>query len=506
MKAGNERSPSALVLAAHGSRRDTGANAAIERRVRELESLALTEETLPAFHQGEPSFGDVLDRLSADRVVVVPFLTSEGHYTADVLPQALRRNRRFSDIEVKLTPPVGAHPGLPRLVARRVAELCRIHQLRRDDLSLALVGHGTPRHAASRRATLELAAALTRRRLAAEVLPAFLDDEPRLEDLVERTQYRQVLVIPFLIGGGRHARDDLPRRLGEPAGRRVIVDIPVGEYAELTGLVADLARRYLPAVKRPFRPLFCPVPRDGVVHLVGAGPGDPGLITVRGLALLREADVVLHDRLVDQTLVNEARTGAEVIDVGKLPGLEADAQERINALLVDRAGRGKRVVRLKGGDPFVFGRGSEEAAACREAGVTCRVVPGVSSAIAAPAAAGIPLTARGIASSAAVVTARTASAEGFDPVQAAALAALDTVVILMGHAALPHVVRSLIQAGRSPETAAACIQDGTTARQRVVRATLGTIAAAVEREGLTSPIVTVIGEVAALADVAPLVC
>jgi uroporphyrin-III C-methyltransferase len=236
-----------------------------------------------------------------------------------------------------------------------------------------------------------------------------------------------------------------------------------------------------------------------VVHLVGAGPGDPGLITARGLELLRRADVVVHDRLVGPELLHEARSGAELVDVGKGPGHAALTQEGINALLIERARQGQEVVRLKGGDPFVFGRGSEELAACREAGVEVAVVPGVSSAIAGPAAAGIPVTARGIARSFAVVTGHQAGSDSETP-DIAALVAVDTIVMLMGRAALGTLTARLIAAGRAPETPAACIQSATTADQRVAVATLATILDAAERDGLEAPLVTVIGEVARMAE------
>jgi len=236
----------------------------------------------------------------------------------------------------------------------------------------------------------------------------------------------------------------------------------------------------------------------GVVHLVGAGPGDPGLLTLRGLELLRTADVVVHDRLVSPATLLLARRGAEIIDVGKVPGCHRVSQQSINALLVDRARQGRRVVRLKGGDPFVFGRGHEELAACRAAEVDCVVIPGVSSAIAAPAAAGIPVTARGSARSFAVVTAETAVRETGSGPQLAAVRDADTLVILMGRASLAAVTRTLIEAGRDPGTPAAAIERATTPRQRVVTATLGTLAETVERNGLAAPLVVVVGEVAAL--------
>jgi uroporphyrin-III C-methyltransferase len=267
---------------------------------------------------------------------------------------------------------------------------------------------------------------------------------------------------------------------------RVLIDRPIGEDPAITGLLAGLAAPHL----RPQQVA------TGQVHLVGAGPGDPGLITVKGLALLRQADVVIHDRLIPPALLAEARADAEVISVGKAPNQPSPKQEEINALLVRHAQAGHTVVRLKGGDPFVFGRGSEELDACREAGIGCEVVSGVSSAIAVPAAAGIPVTERGVARSFAVVTGHTKEGAGVSETEIAALARLDTLVLLMGRAGLGPFTAALIAAGRDPATPAAAIERGTTPAQRVVRATLADIAAAVEREGLEAPMITVIGQVA----------
>ncbi len=250
--------------------------------------------------------------------------------------------------------------------------------------------------------------------------------------------------------------------------------------------------------------------KRGLVFLVGAGPGDPGLITVRGLELVRRADVVVHDRLVAPELLGEVRDDAELIDAGKAPGQHRYCQAWINALLIDRAQRGMSVVRLKGGDSFVFGRGFEELQACEDAGVSCVVVPGVTSAVAAPAAAGIPITKRGVVRSVAIVTGHTAKVDGHKSKTAGhvvvdsaapdldfpALAAMDTVVILMGRANLHDLARSLIRAGRDPSTPAACIERATTPRQRATKATLETIADAADRDELRSPVVTVIGDVA----------
>ena len=235
----------------------------------------------------------------------------------------------------------------------------------------------------------------------------------------------------------------------------------------------------------------------GIVYLVGAGPGDPELITVRGATLLSEADVILHDRLISPELLTRARDGAELINAGKRCGRFGLSQDRINALLIEHASRGRCVVRLKGGDPFVLGRGYEELCACRDAGIDCVVVPGVSSAIAVPAMAGIPVTLRGVARSFAVLTATTAAGETERGHDFGALAAIDTLIVLMGHSNLPDFIEALMAAGRSSTTPTACIEQGTTAQQRVTVATLSEIVEAVRRDGLSAPMTTVIGDVAA---------
>ncbi len=237
----------------------------------------------------------------------------------------------------------------------------------------------------------------------------------------------------------------------------------------------------------------------GVVHLVGAGPGDPGLITVTGLALLRRAEVVIHDRLIPRELLSEVRSRATIIDAGKSPGAATLTQEEINDLLVGHARVGRRVVRLKGGDPFVFGRGWEELEACRAAGVACHVVPGVTSAVAAPAAIGVPVTARRIARSFAVVTAHVDPEYPGPPLDYAALAGLDTIIVLMGRAALSDFAASMIAAGRPADTPVACVQQATTNHQRHVIASLADIADRVDAAALAAPMVTIVGEVARLA-------
>ncbi len=237
----------------------------------------------------------------------------------------------------------------------------------------------------------------------------------------------------------------------------------------------------------------------GRVALVGAGPGDPGLMTVRGLALLRRADVVVYDRLVDPRLLDEAPPAALRIFAGKASGAHALEQPDINALLVRHARRGRFVVRLKGGDPFVFGRGGEEAEALAGAGVAFEIVPGVTSAVAVPAYAGIPVTHRGTASSFAVVTGHEDDGSDGSAVDWARLAtAVDTLVVLMGARSLPRIVEALLQGGRAPDTPVALIRWGTTDAQETVVGRLDEIATRPEAVRLAPPVVTVIGDVVAL--------
>jgi uroporphyrin-III C-methyltransferase len=490
-----------LVLAAHGSRRDPSANALVRRLAEAVRARRLFDEVAVAFHQGEPRFETVLDEVTADEVTVVPFLTSAGHYSQVVLPEALSRNRRYAELRLRQTPPVGTHNGIAPLVARRASEIMRERGIERGSVSLALVGHGTRRHPESRSATLQLVETLRRRRVAGEVLAAFIDDDPPLDTLLETTALPHVIIVPFLIGGATHVSEDIPRLLGASGETsRVIIDQAVGTYPGLVEVVIDLARRHVPPPAPRFRPRLVCAPRrePGTVDLVGGGPGDPGLITVRGLELLRRADVVVHDRLIGSELLAEARADAVLIDVGKGPGHAPYSQGEINQLLVDHAKRGLDVVRLKGGDPFVFGRGSEELAACEEAGVPVRVVQGVTSAIAAPAAAGIPLTARGVAQSFTVLTGQSAAGGGLPVLPDLPVLPEHTLVIMMGRSNLAALTTQLIAEGRDPSTPATCIQSATTPEQRVTRATLATIADAADRDGLESPVVTVIGAVAAL--------
>ncbi len=241
----------------------------------------------------------------------------------------------------------------------------------------------------------------------------------------------------------------------------------------------------------------------GTVYLVGAGPGDPDLITVKGLRLLREADVIIYDRLAAAALLEEARPDAELIDAGKLPQKHRLTQDHINKLLLEKTQAGLMVVRLKGGDPFVFGRGGEEAIACQEAGVPFEIVPGVSSAVAVPAYAGVPLTYRGLSSAFTVFTGHeepTKEGTGVDYDALACIARAGTLVALMGVSHLERISQRLIACGLDPDTPAVCIEWGTTERQRVVEGTLATLPGLAAEAGLQSPATTVIGAVAGLRD------
>lgn len=252
-------------------------------------------------------------------------------------------------------------------------------------------------------------------------------------------------------------------------------------------------------------------PTSGKVYLVGAGPGDPGLLTARALELIAAADVILYDRLIPSAALDGARADAEMLFVGKEGGGPSVPQEQTEALMIERAQAGSAVVRLKGGDPFVFGRGGEEALALRHAGIAFEVVPGVTAGVAASAYAGIPVTHRGLASAVALVTGHTRDDAGLAAGATASdedggidwqgLAAFPgTLVFYMGVRRLPEIAAALIAAGRPRAQPVAVVEAGTLPRQRTVSATLETIADAVARENVRAPSITIVGPVAGLAE------
>ena len=269
-----------------------------------------------------------------------------------------------------------------------------------------------------------------------------------------------------------------------------------GRHGKITVAVLDALRR---------GDIAAPTFRSrapGVV-LVGGGPGDPDLITVAGRRALSEADIVVADHLAPRELLDELPGHVEVVDAGKLPRGNSTAQEDINATIVTRARAGQRVVRLKGGDPFIFGRGYEEVMACAQAGLTCTVIPGVTSATSVPALAGIPLTQRGVAHEFVVVSGHLPPGDPQSLVEWSAVARLrGTVVLLMAVANLSAITAELIRHGRAPQSPVAIISDGSRPTQRAVTTTLESAAAAVESHALRAPAIVVIGDVVSVSSAA----
>jgi uroporphyrin-III C-methyltransferase / precorrin-2 dehydrogenase / sirohydrochlorin ferrochelatase len=284
----------------------------------------------------------------------------------------------------------------------------------------------------------------------------------------------------------------------------------VGRHAGVT--VAVLGKRE-PQRSAAVRDEIVSALRDGVVDadahrdrtpgvvLVGGGPGHPELVTVAARRALSEADVVVADRLAPRELLGELSPDVELIDVAKLPRGRSASQDEINRVIVERAREGKRVVRFKGGDPFVFGRGYEEMIACAEAGVPCSVVPGVTSAISVPAAAGIPVTHRGVAHEVTVVSGHVPPGHDGSLVDWDALARMrGTVVLLMAVQNLPAIAERLVAAGRSPKTPVAVVAEGTMPGERTVLSTLETVAEDLVREDVRPPAIVVVGDVVAVAN------
>ncbi|MDL4842244.1 uroporphyrinogen-III C-methyltransferase [Aquibacillus rhizosphaerae] len=233
----------------------------------------------------------------------------------------------------------------------------------------------------------------------------------------------------------------------------------------------------------------------GKVYIVGAGPGDPELITVKALKCIQKADVILYDRLVNRDLLKEAKSGADLIYCGKSPKFHTMKQETINYLLVKYGLQGKTVTRLKGGDPFVFGRGAEEIEALVKKGIEYEVVPGVTAGIAAPAYADIPLTHRELGSSFAIVTGHCKKGKPTEIKWESLSKAVDTLAIYMGIGNLPYICDQLLMHGKSKDTPVAIIQQGTTDQQQTVTGTIGSIVSIVEKASIQNPAMIVVGEV-----------
>lgn len=509
----SQPSSTTLILAAHGSPGDRNVNLTISRMARRLSRHSRFRKVVAAFHHGAPGFVHAIEQVNTQRAVVVPLMTSPGYFAKVVLQKALDPGTQANrNVEVSVTEPVGTFPGAANLVATRIEWL--LHRFGYDSMEsdVLIVGHGTRKHPDSRNATITLANRIDQLRNSARPLKtAFIDDDPEIREVVNSLDTRNLVVVPFLIANGPHARTDIPQAIGivprdharcypqmhKLDRRRVVVDGAFGTLPGIEQLVIECASSSLDARI----PDLDEARSAGKVTLVGAGPGDPDLITVKGQNALRTADAVVYDRLVSRQLVNMASAASVLIDVGKKPGYHRVRQPEINQLLVDLAQSGKRVVRLKGGDPFVFGRGYEELEVCRSNGIRCEVVPGISSALAAPLVAGIPVTTRGIARSFAVVTAESGESFADPDHDFPALAKIDTLIVLMGRRTLESTVRRLVEAGRCPETPVTCIERATLHGQKVISGNLTTIAAMADSEKLQSPMVAVIGETAGFGEI-----
>lgn len=239
---------------------------------------------------------------------------------------------------------------------------------------------------------------------------------------------------------------------------------------------------------------------NGFVYLVGAGPGDPKLLTLRGLECIQQADVILYDRLVNTELLTHRKTGAELIYCGKEPGKHGLIQDEIHRLLVEQAKLGKQVLRLKGGDPFVFGRGAEEAAILRQVDIPFEIVPGITAGIAAPAYAGIPVTHRDHAASFTIVTGHRRMNQEQDFLNWPALAQMDTVAFYMGIGNIAYIAKSLITYGKEAITPVAVIEWGTTKNQRTIIGNLSTIAQEIQTHRITNPSMILVGDVVNVRD------
>lgn len=324
-------------------------------------------------------------------------------------------------------------------------------------------------------------------------------DDPRVNAAVAaEAERRQVPCVRADAVSGGSARTPAVTR---SAGLLVAVASEDGADPARVRAVRDAVALLLETGELPLR-AGRPPAGGGRVALVGGGPGHPDLITVRGRRLLAEADVVVVDRLAPRALLDRLPPGVEVVDVGKAPHGAGPSQEEISAVLVDRARRGLRVVRLKGGDPFVLGRGGEEVLACVRAGVPVEVVAGVSSVLAGPAAAGIPITHRGVAADFAVVSGHLDPTRPGSTVDWQALAdGPATLVLLMALDRLAAVAGELVKRGRPASTPVAVVRRATLPDQQILVGTLDTVAAQVTRAGLRPPVVIVIGEVVGLRDI-----
>ncbi len=378
----------------------------------------------------------------------------------------------------------------------------------RDEVKrgVLVVGHGSHRREANDDLR-EAARRIAERGRFPLVEAAFLEIEhPNISKAFARLVEQgadEIIVHPYFLSPGRHTRGDIPIEVREAASHHPGVNYRITEPLSAHPLVIEASvERLLETIARDTAEKASNAAnyqaQRGTVYLVGAGPGDPGLLTIKARDLLESCDVVIYDYLVNPEILCHVPFQAERVYVGKVGGGRQTPQDQINYLLTKHAQTGARVVRLKGGDPFLFGRGGEEAEALRSAGIRFEVVPGISSALAVPAYAGMPLTHRDLSSSVAVVTG--SRVRQITATSISANLSADTIVILMGVTHLREIVADLIAAGRSIETPAAVIRWGTYEGQLTVTGTLGTIAADALNAGMRPPAVIVVGEVVTLRD------
>ncbi|WP_330467008.1 uroporphyrinogen-III C-methyltransferase [Micromonospora zamorensis] len=545
-----------LVIVGHGTRSAAGVDqfAGLVERVRRRGDVGDVEGGF--IELSRPPLTDAVGALVARghrALVALPLvLTAAGHGKGDIPAAMAREQERHPGLSYRYGRPLGPHPLLHEALEERIdaalagtglAGAVQADTVDRAGTWVALIGRGSTDPDANAEVA-KVARLLWEGRGYAGVEPGFVSlaspSVPAVLERLRRLGARRIVVAPYFLFAGV-LPDRIVAQSAEFAAAHPDLDVRVAEVIGDCDALADLVReRYAEAlggdirmncdtcayrvlmpgfadkVGRPQRPHDHPddpvghhhhhghdhghAHDHGSVAVVGGGPGPDDLITVRGKALLDAADVVVVDRLAPQGLLAGLRPDVLVVDAAKVPRGPSMAQEAINAALVSHARAGRRVVRLKGGDPYVFGRGHEEVQACTAAGVPVTVVPGVSSAFAAPALAGVPVTHRGVAHDVTVVSGHLPPGHPDSLVDWAALArARGTVVLLMAVDTIAKIASVLIEHGRAPETPVLAVQDAGQADQRSVPARLDEIGAVATREDIRPPAVFVLGPVVALA-------
>ncbi|MET8255026.1 uroporphyrinogen-III C-methyltransferase [Micromonospora sp. NPDC005197] len=536
-----------LVIVGHGTRSAAGVDqfAALVERVRRRGDVADVEGGF--IELSRPPLTDAVGALVTRghrALVALPLvLTGAGHGKGDIPAAMAREQERHPGLTYRYGRPLGPHPLLHTALEERID--AALAGADRAGTWVALIGRGSTDPDANAEVA-KVARLLWEGRGYAGVEPGFISlaqpSVPEVLDRLRRLGARRIVVAPYFLFAGvlpdrivaqsaefAAAHPDLDVRVAEVIGDcDALADLVLERHAEALGgdirMNCDtcayrvLMPGFADKVGRPQRPHDHPDDPVGHHHhhhghdhhdhgsvaVVGGGPGPDDLITVRGRALLDAADVVVVDRLAPQGLLAGLRPDVLVIDAAKVPRGPSMAQDAINAALVSHAKAGRRVVRLKGGDPYVFGRGHEEVQACAAAGVPVTVVPGVSSALAAPALAGVPVTHRGVAHEVTVVSGHLPPGHPDSLVDWAALArARGTVVLLMAVDTIAKIAAVLVEHGRAPETPVLAVQDAGLPGQRSVPARLDEIGAVAAREGIGPPAVFVLGPVVALAATGP---